>query len=310
MSEFSDSYHLLGSDDKAVKRLLRAAARHGAVLSSKARWTAFLVDGVADAGAPAEAVVRHNGGVLLHLAYADDHGLWLKLFDGARAVGELGVTRRGGDAGDPAAFCAALERLGGAGAREAARLRALAEQHAGDGAGDALSAICEEVVGMLGLAAARRLSCADLTRDRKGLVEQFPGVEFVLEKRRGAADKAVVSAPNRWCPAPGLPAFMYLPVPDGEVDSAMLARHVEHWLTTGDWDEERQAGFWLMTAYQRALPTRHRHLGDRIMNLGLAFPREEYRVELERTLRGILAVASAGFDWVPYLERRAGEQRL
>ena len=311
MSEFSDSYHLLGDDGKRVKQLLQAAARHGAVLPSRGRrWAAFLVDGVADAGGAVEAVVQHNGGVLLHLAYADDHGLWLRLFEGARAVGDLGVTRRGGDVGDAGQLCEALVRLGGASADEAAELRGLVSRHARDGAGDELPAVCDLVVGLLGLAAARQVSCADLTRDKKGLGTRFPGVEFVLEKRRGAADKAAPCVPNRWCPAPGLPSFMYLPVPEGEVDAALLARHVEHWVTTGDFDEERQAGFWLLTAYQRALPSRHRHLGDRLLQRGLAFPRDEYRVELERTLRGILAVASAGFDWAPYLERRAGEQRL
>lgn len=311
MSEFSDSYHLLGSDARQVKRLLRAAQRHGAVLPAVQgrRWLALLVDGVADAGAPAQVVVQHNQGVLLHLAYGEDHGLWLRLFEGALAVGALALTRRGGDAGEPGRFCAALARLGGAGAAAVARLEALVAHHA-DGAGDALPALRDEMVELLGLAAARQLSCADLGRDRKALAERFPGLEPVLEKRRGAADKALPGVPNRWCPAPGLPWFMYLPVPEGEVDASMLARHLEHWLTTGDFDEERQAGFWLLTAYQRALPARHRHLGDRIMNLGLAFPHQQYAVELERTLRGILVVASADFDWAPYLERRAGEQRL
>ena len=98
-------------------------------------------------------------------------------------------------------------------------------------------------------------------------------------------------APNKWCPVPGLPSFMYRPVPSGTVDPDLLERHVQHWLGTGDFDVERQAGFWLYTAYGRALPKDQRFLADRIMNLALAFP-DHYEDELRSTIRGILATAS------------------
>ena len=117
------------------------------------------------------------------------------------------------------------------------------------------------------------------------------------------------NVPNKWCPVPGLPSFMYLPVPNGTVDPAHLERHVSHWLETGDWDEQKQVGFWLYTAYGRALPEDFRFLADRIMNLALAFP-DRYEDELRVTLRGILANVGAGFDWEPYFARELGEQSL
>ncbi len=115
---------------------------------------------------------------------------------------------------------------------------------------------------------------------------------------------------NEWCPRPGLPAFMYFPVPDGDVDEVMLERHVRHWLETGDWDNEQQAGFWVYTGYCRALPSHLRFLADRIMNLELAFGSERYEAQLRRTIRGILAVTDPAFDWEPYLNMESGEQRL
>lgn len=102
---------------------------------------------------------------------------------------------------------------------------------------------------------------------------------------------------------------MYRAVPDGSVESGVLERHVNHWLETGDWDENRQAGFWLYTAYGLALPEDLRFLADRVMNLALAFP-EQYEDELRVTLRGILASAPSDFDWEPYFTRQLGEQKL
>jgi hypothetical protein len=101
---------------------------------------------------------------------------------------------------------------------------------------------------------------------------------------------------------------MYLPVPDGSADTALVERHLRHWIETGDFDEERQAGFWLYTAYKRALPKEYGFLADRIMNLEQAFP-GDYEEQLRRCIRGILAL-TPDFDWEPYLARTAGEQKL
>lgn len=125
----------------------------------------------------------------------------------------------------------------------------------------------------------------------------------------GERDELAEGVPNRWCPIPGLPSFMYRAVPDGTVEPDLLERHVRHWLETGDWDEQRQVGLWLYTAYGHALPKHLRFLVDRLMNLALAFP-DRYEDELRVTLRGILANATADFDWEPYFARKLGEQKL
>src|SRR5690349_2071345 len=100
----------------------------------------------------------------------------------------------------------------------------------------------------------------------------------MTKKKQAVADPT----PNEWCPVVGLPAFMYKPIPTGSVDEALLERHIDHWFDTGDFDEERQAGFWMYTAYTRALPAELRYLADRVMNLQLAFP-DAYEAELAKT---------------------------
>lgn len=157
----------------------------------------------------------------------------------------------------------------------------------------------------------RWCGCADLlTQSPKELSERFPEAIFVLKSRRGKVEQSPEPVPNEWCPTPGLPVFMYLPVPDGLVDDALLDRHVRHWQKTNDWNDDKYAGFWVYTSYQRALPSRMRYLADRIMNLQIAFGSEHYEAELRRTIRGILAAADSCFDWEPYLSMKAGEQRL
>lgn len=116
---------------------------------------------------------------------------------------------------------------------------------------------------------------------------------------------------NQWCPRDGMPECMYLEVPTGEVDEDLLERHFVHWVTTRDWDNEKQKGFWLYTAYTRALPENYYYLALRIMNLVLVFQdQESYQRELKNTLRAILFCSPADFDWEPYLQRKKGETAL
>jgi hypothetical protein len=153
-------------------------------------------------------------------------------------------------------------------------------------------------------------TCADLSREsEQSFRERFPDAQFILKSRRGQADNEHVGQPNEWCPVPGLPAWMYLPLPQGKHDAELVERHVQHWLATADFDAERQAGSWLLTAYQRALPSRYRFLADRMTNLRRAFP-ESYERALRETICGILAVSQPDFDWQPYFDRKKGEIRL
>ncbi|MCB9602153.1 MAG: hypothetical protein H6720_17680 [Sandaracinus sp.] len=83
MSEFSDSYHLLGTRDDAVALLQRASAR-GAVLPGGGRFTTLVVH--PKDGRLLEAA---NTGVLLHYLYAGDHGCWVQLRQGASLLDRL-----------------------------------------------------------------------------------------------------------------------------------------------------------------------------------------------------------------------------
>ncbi len=315
MSEFSDSYHLRTADPADVARLLRAARRYGAVLPTSTAFVPFLVDGASEAGAPIDDVVKHNPGVLVHYTYAEDHGLWIRGFDRGTCVVTIDLQRRrepGDELPDPSATAAAFAQLGVLDARKARALDKVL-QSAREPATE-LETLRDELVMLIGLSNVTSLSCADLTHSsEKELLIRFPDVTLVLKSLRGRADKArddEPHSPNQWCPRADMPAFMYLPVPDGPVDEALLARHVEHWMKTGDWDDDKQEGFWLLTAYDRALPARMRFLANRVMNLGLAFGHAGYREALKRTLRGILSVTPLDFDWAPYLARKKGTQRL
>jgi hypothetical protein len=155
------------------------------------------------------------------------------------------------------------------------------------------------------------VSCVDLSVDTtKQLAERHPGATFVLKTRRGKFDAAKSGTPNEWCEVANLPHFMYLPVPDGAVDEAMLERHLDYWLTNSDWDEERQEGFWMLTAYKKHLPRRYGYLADRIMNLQLATEWDvaRHNEALRRTVRGILALAPTDTDWEPYLARSRAQR--
>lgn len=90
MSEFSDSYHLLGSREDAIALLERTGAR-GAVLSGEGRFTAFVVhpkDG--------KRVEAGNTGVLLYYVYAGDHGCWVQLRQGTKLLDRLEQTWESG----------------------------------------------------------------------------------------------------------------------------------------------------------------------------------------------------------------------
>ena len=316
MSEFSDSYHLHTSDPTQATRLLRAARRYGAVLPTTTTFVPFLVDGRAEAGGVVEEVLAHNVGLLVHYAYAENHGLWIRTFDNASCVATIDISRRrtlGDDVPDPKITTATLTKAGAVAPGKARRLERVL-QRARDDAGGPLEELRDEIVNLLGLSNVSWVSCAELAYGgEKELLRRFPGTTFVLKSRRTRAEKEREEAcreANEWCPCAGMPACMYQEVPDGDVDESMLARHVQHWLTTDDWDNASQSGFWLYTAYERALPARMRFLANRIMNLWLAFGASNYRKALERTIRGVLAVTPRDFDWEPYLARRKGEQRL
>ncbi|MBW4440524.1 MAG: hypothetical protein KME10_04670 [Plectolyngbya sp. WJT66-NPBG17] len=174
-----------------------------------------------------------------------------------------------------------------------------------------LKSIRTQLSEILGFVTFDWLGYADLSmQTQKELSCRFPEAVFVLKSQRGKADTTIEPVPNEWCAKPGLPTLMYLPVPNGSADEVLLERHIKHWVETRDWDDAREAGFWLYTAYRRALPNRMHYLADRIMNLELAFGSELYEAKLRQTIKGILSISDPAFNWEPYLKRMAGEQRL
>lgn len=311
MSEFTDGYLLRGTAGDA-KKLITATRRFGLILSTNSGpFVPFLVEGLADVGHASDVVIEHNPGVLLHMSFAVDHGLWVAAFEQQTPVFTLDLQRRG-----PSDNFVALV------AKEAQRL-ALVAPNKLDGfrtwlrlTNTALdvdvTAERDTLSSYLGTGLDLRASCMDLSRlGLRDLEAAFPGGTLVLSSRRKKVETETAIQANEWCPVPGMPSFMYLAVPAHEVDELMLERHIDHWLDTGDFDEERQAGFWLLNAYKKFLPTRWSFLADRMMNLNAVFIDDgEYQLANRNTLRGILSVASKDADWEPYLARRAGEQRV
>lgn len=310
MSEFSDCYYLLDATHDQVVSLIKRVRRYGVVLPPANRYTPFLVDGAYDAGSLIDIAIDHNPGIMLHYSYAEDHGLWLTAYNRTSLAFTIDIQRRGPSENDLDTILAQVEQLRLLPSNRLADLQGILADAAQEGMMD-LSSIRIRLSQTLGIVFFQWLSCADLVvQSQKELSQRFPEAAFVLKSKRGQADKTIEPTPNEWCPRTDLPLFMYRPVPSGVVDEAMLERHVKHWLETDDWDQSRDAGFWLYTAYCRALPNRMRYLANRIMNLTLAFGAERYEEKLRQTIEGILTVADPAFDWEPYLNKRAGEQRL
>ncbi len=310
MSEFSDCYYLFNATSNQAVSLIKKVRCYGMVLPKCDRYVPFLVDGVWDAGKYVNAVIERNPGTLLHYYYGTDHGLYINVYDCSNEAFTIDVQRRGASENDLDAILIKAEQLNLVNRDRIPELRVILEETLVEGIVD-LSSIRTKLSDVLGITFFNWLSCADLTmQSQKELSQRFPEAVFVLKSQRGKADKTVEPAPNEWYSKPGLPACMYLPIPSGVVDEVLLERHVKHWVETQDWDDERQAGFWLYTAYRRALPSRMRYLADRILNLELAFGIESYEVKLRQTIKEILSVTDSAFDWEPYLNKLAGERRL
>ncbi len=310
MSEFSDCYYLLNMTSEQVISLLKKVRRYGVVLPKNNHYVPFLVDRAWDAGKLVDCVIENNPGTMLHYSYGEDHGLWITAYEFSNEAFEVDIQRRGASENDLETILVKAEQLDIVNHDRIPELRAILEAAAVDHAID-LSSIRTQLSEALGIIFFNWLGCADLSmQSQKELSDRFPEAVFVLKSQRGKADKTLEPTPNEWCPKPGLPALMYLPVPSGDADKIMLERHVKHWIETQDWDENRQAGFWLYTAYRRALPNRLRYLADRIMNLEPAFGAELYEAKLRQTIEGILSVTDLAFDWEPFLNKKSGEQRL
>ncbi|MBK8477672.1 MAG: hypothetical protein IPL39_15635 [Opitutaceae bacterium] len=84
MSEFSESYHLRGTDIDEGVALVRRSGLKGYVFPPANGWIPIVI---ADHSfAPDQRVVSQNTGTLLHFVSAEDHGWTFALFEGDKAV--------------------------------------------------------------------------------------------------------------------------------------------------------------------------------------------------------------------------------
>jgi hypothetical protein len=88
MSEFDDSYHLVGDVDAAQAWVARAG-RDGIVLPEQPPYTCVLVD--QPEGGIDPKLLSASRGRLLVYRYAEDHGVWIDLYEGSREVAELAL---------------------------------------------------------------------------------------------------------------------------------------------------------------------------------------------------------------------------
>lgn len=275
MREFSDSYHLLALDPHEAVALLRHAGRFGAVLPATGRFVPFLVEGLAEAGEPQAVVVTQNTGMLVHYAFTEGEGCYLRVFEGSVPLVVLHVT-----AAEPTAHLrttiATLRDHDIVDDNGAALLDDVARQPVSEDAG-------AQVAAVLGLSHIVRLSCADLTYGWTTLPRRFPGLRFVNKAQRVGG--------------PSLAVLMSLPVPDVTLESAqesMVRRHYRYWAEFGDFDNETSRGYWMYERYRALLPTRYLYLCDRLMNIYSDRTRVQ---ETLATLRAIISFAGPDMDW-------------
>ncbi|MEH2170651.1 MAG: hypothetical protein V7K41_29175 [Nostoc sp.] len=289
MSEFSDSYHLSTSNIKDVKLLIRQSDRYGVVIPSSTKYIPFILEGLEEVGGSIDQLVQHNTKLLIHYAFAEDHGCWINFFDKDRELACLSY-----QAGDNQLFkklAAPLDNL---------LSRAIINESTASSLQElATDLVVEEIgpkiAGVLGLQHVSWLSCADLTyQSKKDLQKRFPGAEFINFSKRGQIQTSAQCIPNEWCSEPDQPSFMYLPVPSLQLtveEEAMVNRHFQYWTKFGDYNNETQEGFWMYEHYRKYLPSRYRYLSNRLMNL------YGQPTKLLETLGAIIKLIGTNVNW-------------
>lgn len=84
MSEFSESYHLLASNEGEGTELLRRASLEGYVFPVTGSWVTILPEG--EIYHLNERLIQANLGLLLYWAHAEDHGWTFSLYEGDRRI--------------------------------------------------------------------------------------------------------------------------------------------------------------------------------------------------------------------------------
>ncbi|RAP76143.1 hypothetical protein [Paenibacillus montanisoli] len=84
MSEFSESYHLVGKDRREGIALLTRAGLSGYVYPAINDWITLLPSG--PIYTQNEELIANNHGMLLYYAYAEDHGWSFSLYEGDKLI--------------------------------------------------------------------------------------------------------------------------------------------------------------------------------------------------------------------------------
>jgi hypothetical protein len=88
MSDFDDSYHLVG-DVAAAQALVARTGRDGVVLPEHAPYTCVLVD--QPEGGIDPKLLSASRDLLLVYRYGEDHGVWIDLYKGGAEIAELAL---------------------------------------------------------------------------------------------------------------------------------------------------------------------------------------------------------------------------
>lgn len=128
MSEFSDCYYLLNATSEQAVSLMKKARRYGMVLPKSDRYVPFLVDGAWDAGTLVDLVIDNNSGILLHYSYAEDHGLWITVYDASNQAFVIDIQRHGASENDLDTILTKAEKLSLVKHDRIPKLRAILEE--------------------------------------------------------------------------------------------------------------------------------------------------------------------------------------
>ena len=79
MSEFSESFHLLSTDQQDGIALLKRSSLHGFVFPAANNWVTVLPEQFSfEADDP---LIQANSGILLHYVHAEDHGWSIRIYN-------------------------------------------------------------------------------------------------------------------------------------------------------------------------------------------------------------------------------------
>lgn len=194
MREFSDSFHVLSDGPDYPAALIERSGCRGMVVPTEVRFVPFVALPRSGSGDAVERVVEHHRGVLLHYARGIDHGTWIRVF--ADRTLRCAISLASKVSGPPMSIPRVmdeLQRLGIAGGKRTARLRALLSELPAPGldydACDSLSMVTRAVVEVLGMRYLPDLSCSDLYRVPPAeLLARFPGSRLIGMQPRPPAD--------------------------------------------------------------------------------------------------------------------------